>query len=171
MLAASPAPLTAPRLELRRTRVEDAAAMFNALRNPAIYTFIPRAPPRTAEELAARFARVIEETAPGRAEQWLNWTVWLRDTGAPLGMVEATVNAAHSVAVAYLFDPHVWRRGYAREATAAMIAHLSAQGARAFEATIDVRNEASRALAAALGFAYVHTHGIDETWRMQSAAS
>lgn len=165
MLAASSTPLLTPRLELRRTRVADAAAMFAALRDPAIYAFIPRAAPRTAEELAARFARVIEETAPGRAEQWLNWTVWLRETGAALGMVEATVDAAHGVAVAYLFDPQVWRRGYAREATGAMIAHLTAQGARGFEALIDVRNEASRALAAALGFTHVSTHGIDETWR------
>ncbi|MGH6951777.1 MAG: GNAT family N-acetyltransferase, partial [Vitreimonas sp.] len=95
-----------------------------------------------------------------------NWTVWLRDTGAPLGMIEATVDPACGVAVAYLFDPRVWRRGYAREATAAMIAHLSARGARAFEATIDVRNEASRALVTALGFTHVRTHGIDETWRL-----
>ena len=169
MLAASTAPLFTPRLELRRTRVADAAAMFEALCDPAIYTFVPRAPPKTAEELAARCARVIAETAPGRAEQWLNWTVWLRETGAPLGMVEATVNPAHTVAVAYLFDPRVQRRGYAREATAAMITHLAAQGACAFEATIDVRNTRSRALVAALGFAHVHTSGIDETWRLHPA--
>lgn len=139
--------------------------MFEALRDPAIYTFIPRTVPKTAEELAARFARVIEETAPGRAEQWLNWTVWLSETDAPLGMVEATVDAAHMVAVAYLFDPRVHGRGYAREAITAMIAHLAAQGASAFEAIIDVRNSPSRALVEALGFVHVDTVGIDETWR------
>ena len=43
----------------------------------------------------------------------------------------------------------------------------AAQGARHFEATIDVRNAGSRALAAALGFKHTATEGIDETWRRE----
>ncbi len=165
MLAAAAAPLMTPRLELRRTRVEDATAMLEALRDPAMYAYLPRSPPKSIADVKAHFTRITQETAPGRSEQWLNWTVWRRDDGAAIGMVEATVDAARGVAVAYLFDPRVWRRGYAREATGAMIAHLAAQGARGFEAIIDVRNAASRALVAALGFAHVQTRGIDETWR------
>ena len=165
MLTVSPDPLLTPRLELRRTRVEDAAAMFEALRHEEIYAYIPRAAPATVADVEARFARVMVETAPGRAEQWLNWTVWRREDGAGVGMVEATVDAQRGVSIGYLFDPRVWRRGYAREAVGAMLAHLAECGAAAFEATIDVRNAGSRALVAALGFAHVETAGIDEMWR------
>lgn len=165
MLNVPQAPIHTARLELRRTRVEDAAAMFEALRHPDIYPYLPRNAPKTAEELAQRFARVMQETAPDRAEQWLNWTVWLTESSAPLGTVEATVNPAGNVSIGYMFDPRVWRRGYAREAVAEMLRQLEAHGARRFEATIDVRNIASKRLVAALGFAHVDTSGIDETWR------
>jgi [ribosomal protein S5]-alanine N-acetyltransferase len=165
VLNVSHAPLLTQRLELRRTRIEDAEAMFDALRHPDMYPYIPRIAPKSVEDVVTRFTRVMQETAPDRTEQWLNWTVWLRETGAPLGTVEATVSLDRCVSVGYLFDPRVWRRGYAREAVAAMIEYLKAQGAASFEAVIDVRNEASKALAARLGFRHGQTQGVDETWR------
>jgi len=166
MLTVAREPLLTPRLELRRTRIEDAAAMFEALSDPAMYAFIPRTAPTSVAEVETRFARVIQETAPDRAEQWLNWTVWMRENGAPIGMTEATVNAGAKVSIGYLFDPRIWRRGYGREAVAAMVSHLTAQGATPIEATIDVRNTGSRALVAALGFAHIETRGADEIWRL-----
>jgi ribosomal-protein-alanine N-acetyltransferase len=166
MLNVSRAPLLTQRLELRRTRAEDAEAMFDALRHPDMYPYIPRNAPESVEDVAARFTRVMQETAPGRSEQWLNWTVWLRETGAPLGTIEATVNSVRSVSIGYLFDPRVWRRGYAREAVSAMIEHLTANGAARFEAVIDVRNVTSKALVRALGFEHTHTNGLDETWKL-----
>jgi RimJ/RimL family protein N-acetyltransferase len=166
MLTVSREPLLTPRLELRRTRVEDAAAMFEALRDPAMYAYLPRSAPTCVADVATRFMRIAEETAPGRAEQWLNWTVWLRDGGAPVGMTEATVGRTNDVTVGYMFDPRIWRRGYGREAVGAMIEHLEGHGARAFEATIDIRNAASQALARSLGFVRVQTIGLDEVWRL-----
>lgn len=166
MLSISREPILTPRLELRRTRVEDADLMFEALRHQEIYTFLPRGAPNSVADVEQRFARIIEETASDRDEQWLNWTVWLRDTGAPLGTIEATISPDHSALIGYLFDPRHWRRGYAREALSAMLNHLRAQGAENFGATIDVRNVASKALVQALGFRHVETLGIDETWRL-----
>jgi [ribosomal protein S5]-alanine N-acetyltransferase len=167
MLDVSSAPLITPRLELRRTRMEDAAAMFEALRAPEMYAFIPRAAPESVAEVEQRFARLIEETAPGRAEQWLSWTVWLREGGAPIGMTEATAPSVQVVSIGYMFDPRHWRRGYGREAVTAMLDHLAAQGARQFEASIDVRNAASKALITSLGFKHTKTEGIDELWRRE----
>lgn len=164
MLAVSRDPIFTPRLELRRTRLEDAGAMFEALRDPKMYAYLPRNAPRDIAEVEARFARVMQEIAPDRADQWLNWTVWLHERAQPLSMVEATVRPDHSVSIGYQFDPRIWRRGYAREAVGAMLDHLETHGARAFEATIDIRNTASRALAASLGFTHARTEGIDETW-------
>lgn len=171
MLAVSREPLLTARLELRRTRVEDAAPMFDALRDPQMYAFIPRSAPQDVGEVAQRFARITAETAPGRAEQWLNWTVWLREDNAPIGMVEATVPADQRVSIGYMFDPRFWRRGYGREAVKAMLDHLVAHGARGFEASIDVRNAASKALIASLGFKHAKTEGIDEIWRAETAQS
>ncbi len=167
MLSVSHEPLLTPRLELRRTRVEDAPALFDALRDPEMYAYIPRSAPAAIADIEHRFARIAEETAPSRAEQWLNWTVWLRESGQPVGMTEATVQPDHVVSIGYMFDPKHWRRGYGREAASAMLDYLAAQGARHFEATIDVRNAGSRALAAALGFKHTATEGIDETWRRE----
>lgn len=164
MLIVSREPLFTPRLELRRTRVEDAAAIFPALRDPLMYLYVPRSAPIDPADVAQRFARVMPETAPNRLDQWLNWTVWLRDGGAGLGAIEATIKPDRRVEIGYLFDPRVWRRGFAREAVGAMIAHLSQNGAASFEAVIDIRNEASKALAASLGFALRETRGLDEFW-------
>ena len=166
MLTISHEPLLTPRLELRRTRIDDAAAMFDALSDPAMYAFIPRNAPTSVADVEARFARVMQETATDRAERWLNWTVWLRENGAAIGMTEATVSASGKVSIGYLFDPRIWRRGYGREAVAAMVSHLTAQGATEIEATIDVRNTGSRALVAALGFTHIETKGADEIWRL-----
>jgi [ribosomal protein S5]-alanine N-acetyltransferase len=165
MLTLTRDPLFTPRLELRRTRTEDAAAMFDALRDPRMYAFIPRSAPGSVEDVRERFARVMQETAPDRAEQWLNWTVWIRETGAGIGTIEATVRRDDSVEIGYLFDPKVWRRGYAREAVGAMMQSLKAAGAASFEANIDIRNDASKALACALGFSHFETRGLDEIWR------
>lgn len=165
MLNISRDPIFTPRLELRRTRIEDAPAIFTALRDPLMYLYVPRSAPTNIAEVEQRFARVIQETAPDRLDQWLNWTVWLRDGGAGLGTIEATVKPNQRVEIGYLFDPRVWRRGFAREAVGAMIEHLSQNGAASFEAVIDIRNSASKALVTSLEFTHAETRGLDEYWR------
>ncbi len=139
--------------------------MFETLTDPAIYEFIPRSAPRTIADVELRFLRVMHETAPDRMEQWLNWTVWLREDGAGIGTIEATVHPGQRVEIGYLFDPRVWRRGYGREAVSAMIDHLQTQGAASFEASIDIRNTPSKALVTSLGFVHIETRGLDECWR------
>jgi len=166
MIDVSRAPLFTPRLELRRTRVEDAAAMFEALRHPEMYRYVPHKTPATIADVETRFARVMQETAPDRLDQWLNWTVWLRENGAPLGTVEATVNQHQSASIGYIFDPRVWGHGYATEAVKAMMDHLRTQGALVFKAEIDIQNDASKAVVRRLGFRHERTEGADEFWRL-----
>lgn len=167
MLDVSREPLFTTRLELRRTRVEDAAAMFHALQFRIMYQYVPHRRPETIRDVEARFARVMQETAPDRLDQWLNWTVWFRATGEPLGTIEATVDQHQSVSIGYMFSPAVSGRGYATEAVKAMIRHLRAQGALVFNAEIDVQNDASKALVRRLGFRHVRTEGADEFWRLR----
>lgn len=166
MLDISREPLLTPRLELRRTRVEDAAAMFEALRHPEMYRYVPHKTPATITDVETRFARVMQETAPDRLEQWLNWTVWLRENGTPLGTVEATINQHQAASIGYIFDPRVWGHGYATEAVKAMMDHLRTQGALVFKAEIDIQNNASKAVVTRLGFQHAFTEGADEFWRL-----
>lgn len=163
MLTISRDPLFTPRLELRRTRVEDAGAMFEALRHPEMYRYVPHKTPESAADVELRFARVMQETAPDRFDRWLNWTVWRLEDGAPLGTIEATVQH-DAAAIGYMFAPSVWGHGYATEAVKAMMDHLRAHGAVAFKAEIDIQNGASRAVLQRLGFRHVSTEGADEFW-------
>lgn len=140
--------------------------MFEALRHPEMYIYVPHNTPTAVADVETRFARVMQETAPDRLDQWLNWTVWRSEDGAPLGTVEATINRRHSASIGYMFDPRVWGRGYAIEATKGMIGHLRAQGAHTITAEIDVRNEASKAVVARLGFEHTLTQQGEEYWRL-----
>ena len=166
MLLISRDPIITPRLELRRTRVEDAAAMFEALCHSEMYRYVPHNTPRTVADVETRFARVMQETAPDRLDQWLNWTVWRRGDNSPLGTVEATINQHHAVSIGYLFSPTIWGNGYATEAVRAMIDHLRTQGATLFKAEIDIQNDASKAVVTRLGFTHSRTEGADEFWQL-----
>jgi [ribosomal protein S5]-alanine N-acetyltransferase len=150
------------RLLLRPVAVSDAGAFWPALGDRALYRWTARPPPDSLADLEARFARISQRSAEGRADQWINWTVWLRDRRTAIGMVETTVPPSGAAALAYLFASAFWGRGFAHEAVRAAIAALGVGGVVTFEATIDTRNAASRALAAKLGFRLIETRPSDD---------
>lgn len=160
MLSNQPAEIVTPRLKLTPLRVSHAAAFWPILCEPALYQWIPRGPPQALVDVAARFQR-IQTPCARRAEQWLNWTVWTREAEA-LGVVEATVAASNAVQIAYMFDVRQWGRGYAHEALDAALTAMRADGAVAFEATIDTNNTRSLALVQRLGFLCVETRSADD---------
>jgi ribosomal-protein-alanine N-acetyltransferase len=178
MLAVSLAPIETERLMLRPVDPAHAREMWPVLREPALYQWIAREPPSTLADIEARLNRISVRSAPGRDDQWLNWTVWLRASDEAIGIVESTVPPSHVVQIAYMFAPRVWRQGYASEAVRAVLATLEAAGAVGFEATIDTRNAASRALAAKLGFRLIETRpsgdiiagapSLEEVWRREA---
>lgn len=167
MLTGQPTELATARLVLRPIEIAHAAAFWDVLRDPAMYAWIERAPPASPSDVEARFARIAQSVAPGRAEQWLNWTVWTCDGDEAVGMVEATVAPSKSVQVAYMFAPCVWGKGYAREAMEAALQSMSQSGAVSFSATIDRCNTRSLALIARLGFVLSEVRGAqnEEIWR------
>lgn len=166
MLNVTRASLRTPRLSLRRVQVEDAQALWQALRDPLVYAWIAREPPVSPAAMRARLERITQELMPGRADQWLNWTIWL-DREA-IGIVEATVHPDRSVDVGYMLSPAHWRRGFAREAVSAVLHELFAKGATRIDATIDTGNTASEALAHALGFTIVEARPLqrEHVWRL-----
>lgn len=162
MLSVSSAPIITPRLALWPIHPVHAAALWPTLSDPALFTWIAREPLRTLSEVERRLARIAQPTAPDRQDQWLNWSVWRRDTGEAIGIVENTVTRLSLVQVAYLFAPSIWRQGYAGEAMHAALSTMQQAGAKVFEATIDKRNAASRALASKLGFRLIETRASDD---------
>jgi RimJ/RimL family protein N-acetyltransferase len=129
-----------------------AEAMFDVLRDPAIYIY-ENEPPASLDALRARFLRLETRRSGDGAEHWLNWVVRL--AGGPLmGYVQATVRRDASALIAYVFASAHWGRGYASRAVAAMIDELARNyGVQRLDAIAVRRNERSLRVLQRLGFA------------------
>lgn len=142
---------------IERLTADHAPLLFDLLREPALYRFIPDHPPASVAALEERFRRLSRGAPPGRGEIWLNWILREITGGHPIGTLQATViPAQRRASVAYLVRADRWRQGLGREACAWLLDHLAAAGAVSLlEARIDVRNLASQRLIESLGFEVV----------------
>lgn len=154
--------LATERLVLEPLTRRHAPEMFEALSDRAIYRYIDEAPPASVEALATRYTRLESRRSGDGREHWLNWVLREQASGKAIGFVQASVMEDGTAFVAYVVAPASQGKGYAREATVAMIAELErGYGARVLKANIDARNAASIALAAALGFTEAKRDGGD----------
>lgn len=154
--------LSTPRLYLAPQLADHAVVMMQVLGDARVHAFIPSDPPVAEAVLRERFARLASRLSPDGREYWLNWVVF-RGSEA-VGTVQATVVPVEKRAdIAYLFHPHFWGFGYATEAVAKMLEHLSDDlHVACFAAAIDTRNQASQKLVERLGFVRVgETKGTD----------
>lgn len=145
--------ITTRRLRIEGLRREHAAALFAALADPSIYVYIPEDPPESADALAGRYARLAEGAPAGSGQIWLNWAVRLRGSPAYIGTLQATVLRDRTASIAYVLAPLHWGHGYATEACRWLLGHLAIERRVVeFQATTDVRNEASWRLLERLRF-------------------
>lgn len=143
--------IASDRLTLVPQVAAHADAMFVVLSDPAIYAY-ENAPPPSVEWLRERYARLETRRSGDGTEHWLNWVVRLAD-GEPIGYVQATVHASGRAAIAYEFGSAWWGKGYAREATQAMIDELAAcYAVRGLNAVLKRANFRSLRLLERLGF-------------------
>jgi RimJ/RimL family protein N-acetyltransferase len=140
------------RLTIEPLTVAHADEMFDASSAPELHRYTSGAPPASLEALRARHARLVAGS-PDPRERWLNWALRERATGAIVGYLQATVRGDVADAAWVIFVP-AQRRGLAREAVTWL---LGALPVARVEATIDVENVASLALARGLGFTVVET--------------
>ena len=151
-------PLETPRLLLEPLVADHAAALFESLRPPDLYSYIPQDPPSSLEALKIRYAALSTRHSPDGQEDWLNWALRQHATAIYVGTVQATVHADHTALLAYMIFPAFWRQGYAREGCARVLTHLFEDyRVSRVAAEIDTRNAASIQLIEALGFARVAT--------------
>ena len=151
-----------PQLETLRLLLEPLNAwhgesLFPGLKDPLLYTYIPKEPPLAASHLSRRFEALETRRSPDGTELWLNWAVRISN-GGYAGLVEATLTADGRAQAAWWVFTASQHQGYGREAVAAMLAHLAGVGAAEAIAFIDTRNAASIRLAEATGFARHDTH-------------
>ena len=156
---AQPGTIATERLVLAPLDVAHAHALFEALRDPEIYRYVPGDAPRDPSVLALRYRRIAAgPTAP--EERWWNWAVATRERPAdPFGTVETSLSQSGLYAMlGYRFGRSAWGRGFAFEACDAAIAYLR-RNARTerIDAYVDTRNERSIRLAERLGMHRVET--------------
>lgn len=151
------------RLRLEPIRPEHADLMFDGLQDPSLYRYQNDPIPATRAALRERYARLASGRAPEPGGAlWLNWIAIDAD-GAAAGYVQATADAALTHAeIGYVILAAQQRRGYAREAVGALVAHLFACGAGVVGATVDRRNVASQRVLARLGFTRVRSRRSDD---------
>lgn len=137
-----------PRLSIEPLLPIHAREVFDALTDTRLYDHMPISPPQDIGQLEREYGGLAG--APDETPR-LHWLLRLRDSGGPVGTVQATPRGEHAHLAYLVFRDH-WSKGYASEALGAIIDGLAAHGTRWFTATVDARNAASLRVLEKLGF-------------------
>ncbi len=144
------------RLRLRRACPEDVGAFNAIMRDPRAMRYWSTPPHATLDETRIWLGKMIE---PG-ARAGDDFVVEL--DGRAIGKA----GCYELPFIGYILHPDCWGRGYAREAMAAVTAHIFATrgDVEKLLADVDPRNQPSLNLLARLGFA--ETHRAKGTWQV-----
>jgi ribosomal-protein-alanine N-acetyltransferase len=151
---------------LEPLREQHADFLFEGLREPALYQFIPQEPPVDNDQLKERFMRLSRGPEPYGNELWLNWAVKQKFSSHYVGLIEATVDQNQGAHLAYFIFIKFWQGGYGSEACLAVINHLrERRGCKRVFAEVDTRNQGSIALLEKLGFGRVAFNAEADTFK------
>ena len=140
------------RLLLTPLLIGDAEEMVEVLADPALHEFTG-GEPATRDELRDRYRSFVR--GPGRdTELWLNWIIRRHDDNRAVGTMQATVMSPDDNPVAFVawtlgVDWH--GRGYATEATIALVLWLEDHGVDSIAAHIHPHHAASAGVATRAG--------------------
>ena len=159
------APIETSRLTLVPLRAADAEEMAGVLGAASLYQFTGGEPP-TAGELRERYEIQVGGGPPDGDEAWRNWIVREGADGPATGYVQATITGDVADVAWVIGEP--WQgRGYASEATQAMVAWLARHGVRTVTAHIHPEHEASAAVADRVGLKpTLSVEDGERVWRM-----
>ena len=145
--------LVTSRLTLEPLTAAHADVLYDGLRDPALYEFIPGDPPATLQEKRDHFARILRGPRDNPVELWRNWAVKVTATGGYIGLIETSLFPGDHAHLAYFIFTGAQRTGYAKEACVAVLRHIAATYAiKQVVAEMDTRNTASWRLVESLGF-------------------
>jgi RimJ/RimL family protein N-acetyltransferase len=144
--------LQAGGLTLEPQTAAHAPEMFVLLSDPVLCEYLDSGPPSDVAWLTERFSRLETRRSGDGLEHWLNWVLRVPGQGL-VGFVQATVHADGSAHVAYELGRAFWGRGWATQATSAMVQELADHYAvQSAFATVDKRNVRSIRVLERLGF-------------------
>jgi RimJ/RimL family protein N-acetyltransferase len=144
------------RLVLEPLRVDHAEEMVSVLADERLYAFTGGTAP-ALDELEERYARQAAGRSPDGVERWLNWIVRRAEDGSAVGFVQAAISedppppVPTTAVLAWVMGVRFQGQGYAREATAALVAWLRTVGVGRLVAYIHPEHSASMGVARALG--------------------
>ncbi|MGW9522291.1 GNAT family N-acetyltransferase [Streptomyces diastaticus] len=165
-----PRPLRTGRLDLLPLLPDHAEELAAALDDPALHAFTGGEPLR-APALRERYARWAAGSPDPRVV-WANWAVRLRETGALVGTVQATVGPTPVAEVAWVTGTPWQGRGIATEAAKALVAEVLRQGVPTVVAHVHPEHGASVAVAAAAGLRPApHWQDGERRWERAGEAS
>jgi len=133
------------RLVMRRQRITDAEALFEAYSDPVLMRYWSSAPHASVADSRAYLDRSDSD--------WRGWTIERKEDGAVLGTLAAVEIRQGVSEIGYLLIRRYWGHGYAREGVARLLDRLfHEEGLRRVTADVDPENAASNALLKDLGF-------------------
>lgn len=130
-------------------REDHAEALFAALSDDRVGTYLGGPDVESLEWLSDRIRRLLAGAPAGSGQEWWNGVLVL--DGVVIGRVEATLHDGDAE-VAYVLGPPWWRQGYATEAAAWLLDELRAAGVARAWATVVPANAGSRGVLRRLGF-------------------
>jgi len=146
--------LETPRLVLRWVTSDDAPFIFDLLNEPSFIQYIGDKGVRTLDD-ARNYILTGPVASYQRFGHGLN-LVLLKDTETPIGMCGLLKrDTLPDVDIGYAFRPAFWSKGYAYEATSAVLAHgWEAFGLKRIVAITAPDNAGSKAVLAKLGLRF-----------------
>ncbi|XBQ17409.1 MAG: GNAT family N-acetyltransferase [Oceanicaulis sp.] len=149
--------ITTDRLVLRPLEIADAGWVGRESGRPEVAGKLALVPSPNPALFAEMFILAARARALNAGD--LVSAIVARETGAPLGVIGASARGEGRFGFGYWLAPSAWGKGYATEAGRAMVAALTARGARTLKAGWFTDNPASARVLEKLGF--VH-NGEDE---------
>ena len=163
-------PIISARFLLEPLSVEHAPAMIEVLSDPSLYEYTGGEMP-SLKLLENRYAVHAVGHSDDGWQWWLNWVVTKRDSGKPVGFVQATVEDDGSSLVAdiaWVISPNWQGQGVASEAAQAMVAWLRLNGVHRLTAHIHPDHQASMKVAQNRALHATSSKGDSETrWESQ----
>lgn len=146
-------------LILEPLRVEHAEEMVAVLADPSLHTYIG-GEPANLERLRELYRHQAVGRSHDGSQLWFNWIVRRTDSGQAVGYVQATVSIeddASVAEVAWVISASHQGRGYARQASTAMVDWLRETGTTRVVAHVNPEHAASIAVAAGIGMTPTET--------------
>jgi RimJ/RimL family protein N-acetyltransferase len=119
------------RLTVEPLTAAHASEMHTVLADPGLHAFIGGTP-RSATDLAARYARLATRKSADGTEVWGNWVLRVSETGQAAGELQTTLPATGPgdgpALVAWVVGTAFQGHGYASEAAVSLVERLRAAG-------------------------------------------